>query len=200
MRKLLICLFLSVLLVIGAGCKTDDSEQVLHWSLSGNPKGWLTENITLQPSQGDYGNGLTLLSRGGNNNGMNYDSGIYHDMGIYPNQAIPSIGELGTPGRIGAFTKGALRVQGNGTWGRITGYKGPYRLTICYSSANSSNSRWPAVKIGSDQYNYAGELSKSAGDAGFALKITYNGKDMPSIYLKATAGIYIHDIYIDPLD
>jgi hypothetical protein len=129
-------------------------------------------------------------------------------MAILPLGTIPASGDTGTPGEVGAFTIGALRVNGNGTFARITDYRGPYILTICYRSANPSVERWPAVKIGSIEFNYDGNLSSSsglggdgspAGNQAEVLVIQYNGFDKPTILLKASGGIIINDIYLTPI-
>jgi len=172
---------------------TDASPLVpLEWHFNANPAGWTQGNVESQPFQADYGNGLTLLGPTGNTDALASDSGTGIDMGVYPTEAALA-GEL--------FTIGMLRLNGGdgGTWGKISGFTGPYVLAICYSAPNSTAAdRWPAVKIGTSTYNYDGTVSTTNGYSPQVLTVVYSGTDSDDIFLKAKGGIRVHDVYLIP--
>jgi len=165
------------------------------WNFQTDVPGWTAgDSAVAQPADANYGNGLTLMAKTGNTNGIAADSGSGHNMGISTVQNIPSI----SGADMTLFSAGSLRVSGNGTWGKISGYKGPYTLTICYNTTSTGNARYPAVKIGTTLYNDTGTMSdptKAALSPG-VLTVTYNGTDSPDILLKASAGIRVYSIYI----
>jgi uncharacterized protein YjdB len=166
-----------------------------HWDFSANPAGWTAENASNSSSDADYGNGMTLLALSGSTN-IDNDSGSGRSMGIYLERGEQSIG-----GTELSATACALRVNGKGTFAKITGIQGPYRVTITYSLPSSSNtdSRYPIVKTGNITHNGDGSLSKppaSGASGAWMLETTYTGTDAPDIYLKANDGIYIHDVYL----
>jgi hypothetical protein len=168
-----------------------------QWEFTTNPSGWTADNATGSTGQPDvdYGNGMTLLAGTGSTNANN-DSGTGRTMGVFPTGAIPSSGT--TTG----FTVGYLRVNGAGTFAKITGKQGPYSITLNYRSPSANSERYPIIKIGTASYNANGTLSttgpSTAANTGFILTVNYEGTDSPDILLKVSSGgLIFHDVIIE---
>jgi hypothetical protein len=162
-----------------AACALDitvvDPSKLIQWTFDRNPEGWTEGSAAAQPTDADYGNGMTLL-------------GTTRTMGIYPARTL------------GDFSKGALRIGGSGTVARITGISGPYNISVHYQSGGTATDdhRYPVIEIGSVSFNANHELSSSFGGGGKILEAQYTGTGGADIVLKAVNGIYIYDVIIEP--
>lgn len=151
-----------------------DPTKLTKWTFAENPEGWTPDGYAAQPTDADYGNGMTLL-------------GTSRTMGIYPNRTF------------GSFSKGAVRIGGNGTVARITGMTGPYSITVNYQSGGTATDdhRYPVIEIGANSFNASHELSTSFGGGGRSLEVDYDGADSDTIVLKVVGGVYIYDVIIE---
>ena len=150
----------------------------------------------IQPSDADYGNGMTLLSKTGNNiapTAASADLGSGVEMSVQPNAAALA-SEFIPP-----FSPGRVRIN-RGTFAKIEGVQGPYTISINFQSANGTAvDRYPVVKIGGTSYNVGGSLMASDGNTACQLKVNYNGTDSPLIYLKLNGGGRVWDVHIEGL-
>jgi hypothetical protein len=116
-------------------------------------------------------------------------------MGMYPSGAIPADITTG-------FTTGYLRVSGGGTFAKIEGITGPFKITLNYSSPTANNNRWPIVKFGTTEVNTDGSLGSTGtvytANSGCVFTYNYTGTDTPSILLKVSSGgLIFHDVIIE---
>ena len=169
----------------------------LHWTFQANPTGWTAGNNSGSlAADYDY-DGLLLLSGTGSTD-TSKDTGTGRSMGVYPASAIPS---AGTPAESN-FSGGRLRVNGKGTFAKISGVAGPFKITINYGSpSDDATGRFPSLKIDAAEINKSGNLSKvTEQNKGGVLTYSYEGTDTPVILIKAeTNGQDIYDVIIQDL-
>ena len=186
---------------------TDTSPQSFaHWRFNQSQEslGWVNE-ITVQASQANLGNGLTLLGPSGFSSANDvmdvqylaedYGNGIA--MAVRPAEAAIAGSDL--------FTAGMVRMANvTGTWGQISGAKGPYTLIIGFTATGAGNAdRAVAVKIGSQTFNYDSAIKTvvtdgSGGLAPYVLPVFYGSDDEAEIYLKTIGGTIVRDVYLVP--